>query len=398
MSERRPTVLVLASTYPRWRNDVEPGFVHALNRRLAERFDVIALVPDADGADADGMSDGVEVLRYRYAPRRWQTLVYNGGIAANLRRSKWKWLLLPTFVGLQWWAARRLVRTRRIDVVHAHWLIPQGLVARALGKPFLVTSHGGDLFGLRGAALTAAKRAVAAASSAMTVVSSAMASEARRIGLAPPTLDVVPMGVDLRERFVPDASIPREADLLLAVGRLVPKKGFVHLLDAMPAVLQARPNARLAIAGFGPEEDALRAQARRLGIEQRVDFLGAIPQTELPSLYRRATLLVAPFVRDAAGDQEGLPVVLMEAIGCGCPVIVGDVAGVDDLLGDSKADVCVDPRDTKALASAIVSALDDPAALARRAAQVRETAASRVDWEFVAHRYGDLLQRCIDRR
>ena len=398
MTDGRPTVLVLASTYPRWRNDVEPGFVHALNRRLAERFDVIALVPDADGADDDGVADGVEVLRYRYAPRRWQTLVYNGGIAANLRRSAWKWLLLPTFVAGQWWAARRLVRTRRIDAVHAHWLVPQGLVARALGKPFLVTSHGGDLFGLRGAALTALKRAVAAASSAMTVVSSAMATEAQRIGLAPPTLDVVPMGVDLRERFVPDPSIAREPDLLLAVGRLVPKKGFVHLLDAMPAVLQSRPHARLAIAGFGPEENALRAQARRLGIEGRVDFLGAIPQTELPSLYRRATLLVAPFVRDAAGDQEGLPVVLMEAIGCGCPVIVGDVAGVDDLLGEAKAEVCVDPRDTAALASAIVSALGDPAALARRAAQVRDMAASRVDWEFVARRYADLLQRCIDRR
>ena len=392
----RPTVLVLASTYPRWRNDVEPGFVHELCKRLVGRFHVIALVPDADGADESGAMDGVEVVRYRYAPRRLQTLVYGGGIAANLRRAKWKYLLLPAFVGMQWRAMRKLLRARRVDAIHAHWLLPQGWVARhAGGMPYLVTSHGGDLFGLRGRLMEALKRKVAASSAAMTVVSSAMAAEARRIGLRPPRLEVLPMGVDLRARFVPDPAIAREADALLAVGRLVPKKGLNFLLDAMPAIVRARPGVRLDIAGFGPEEAALRAQAERLGIARHVAFLGSMPQDRLPGLYARASLLVAPFVRDAAGDQEGLPVVLMEAIGCGCPVVVGDVAGVDDLLGDMKAQVCVDPRDARALAGAILAALGDPAALARRAGAIRAIAAERVDWEHVAQGYGDLLDDCI---
>ncbi|NUS60601.1 MAG: glycosyltransferase, partial [Lysobacter sp.] len=332
---RKPTVLVLASTYPRWENDVEPGFVHQLNKRLAERFNVIALVPHAAGA-ASGEVDDVEVIRYRYAPAALETLVYGGGIAANLRRSKWKYLLLPTFVGMQWLAVKRLLQTRSIDAIHAHWLIPQGVVARSVSSsvPYLVTSHGGDLFGLRGKLLERVKRWVARGSTAMTVVSSAMATEARRIGCEPPRLDILPMGVDLRERFVPDPSIAREQDVLLAVGRLVPKKGFNFLIDALPAIARARPDVRLDIAGFGPEEDALRAQAERLGVAQHVRFLGAMPQDKLPALYRTASMLVAPFVRDDAGDQEGLPVVLMEAIGCGCPVVVGDVAGVDDLLGE----------------------------------------------------------------
>jgi glycosyltransferase involved in cell wall biosynthesis len=398
--DAKATLLVLASTYPRWRGDPEPGFVHELCKRLTKRFRVIALVPDAPGADPSGDLDGVEVVRYRYAPRRLQTLVNNGGIATNLKRSRWKWLLVPGFALSQFVAAWRLVGREHVDVVHAHWLLPQGLVARSLrkrsGVPYLVTSHGGDLFGLRGAVLRNMKQVVAASSAAMTVVSSAMADEAGRIGLDPPQIAILPMGVDLRERFVADRSIARERDKLLAVGRLVPKKGLNFLIDALPAIVQARPAVRLDIAGFGPEEDALRAQAERLGVAQHVRFLGAMPQDRLPALYRTASLLVAPFVRDDAGDQEGLPVVLMEAIGCGCPVVVGDVAGVDDLLGEMKSQVSIDPRDTNALAHAVIHALEDPAALAQRAEAIRALAASRVDWDHIASSYGQLITHCIE--
>jgi glycosyltransferase involved in cell wall biosynthesis len=394
--DRKPTILVLASTYPRWRDDPEPAFVHELCRRLVGRFDIVALVPDAPGADPSGTLDGVEVRRYRYAPRNWQRLVNNGGIATNLRRSAWKWLLVPGFLLAQYLAARKLVRTRAIDALHAHWLLPQGLIASSLGIPFLVTSHGGDLFGLRGRWSNRLKLRVARSAAAMTVVSTAMADEARRLGLSPPAMTVLPMGVDLRERFVPAGDVSRARDELLFVGRLVPKKGLLHLLDALPAVIAKHPSTRLTIVGFGPEEGALRAQAKRLRIDDRIDFAGAVEQRHLPDFFRRAALFVAPFVRDASGDQEGLPVVLMEAIGCGCPIVVGDVAGVDDLLGEMKSQVCVDPRNTAQLADAIIAALDDPGGLAHRTRAIRDRAVARVDWQHVAHAYGDLLQHVLD--
>ena len=139
----------------------------------------------------------------------------------------------------------------------------------------------------------------------MTVVSSAMRDEATRIGLHPPRLEVLPMGVDLRERFVADAQVARARDELLFVGRLVPKKGLPHLLERCLQCLRVRPEVALTIAGFGPEEAALRAQAQQLGIEDHVSFLGAMPQDELPALYRRASLFVAPFMRDAPVTRKG---------------------------------------------------------------------------------------------
>jgi glycosyltransferase involved in cell wall biosynthesis len=176
----------------------------------------------------------------------------------------------------------------------------------------------------------------------------------------------------------------------------VPKKGLVHLLDAMPAVLAQRPATFLTIAGFGPEEDALKAQASRLGIAARVRFLGAIAQSALPALYRSASLFVAPFIRDDSGNQEGLPVVLMEAIGCGCPVLVGDVAGIEDLLGETRADVCVRPGDSHALATSIVASLGNPEQARLRAAAIRKAAAERIDWQNIADGYARQLQQCVD--
>lgn len=393
----KPVLLVLASTYPRWRDDPEPGFVHELCRRLVDRFRVIAVVPDAPGADASGALDGVAIVRYRYAPRALETLVNAGGIAVNLKRSPWKWLLVPGFVLGQYFAARRVMRQRKVAAIHAHWLLPQGLVAshlsRARGAPYVVTSHGGDLFGLRGWLATALKRRVAASASGMTVVSTAMRDEATRLQLRPPFVEVLPMGVDLRERFVPGPAQARDPDELLFVGRLVAKKGLRHLLDALPAVLAVRPAARLTIAGFGPEQPALQAQVQRLGIAASVTFAGATPQPALPALYRRAALFVAPFIRDASGNQEGLPVALMEAIGCGCPVVVGSVAGVLDLLGADADAVSVDPRDPHALAGAILASLDDPARAEQRALALREAAIERIDWSRIAARYADFIAK-----
>lgn len=394
----RPTVLVLASTYPRWPGDPEPGFVHELCRRLLADFDVIALVPDAPGANPSGKLDGVEVIRYRYAPRRLQTLVNNGGIATNLKLSPWKWLLVPLFILGQYLAARRLLRQRRVDLVHAHWLIPQGVIARQLCRkasiPFLVTSHGGDLFGFQGRMLNALKRQVASACAAMTVVSSAMKEEVARLQLHPPSVHVLPMGVDMHERFVPDPAIERDSDSLLFVGRLVPKKGLRHLLDALPAVLARRPATILTIAGFGPEEAALRTQAHRLGIADNVRFLGATSQSDLPGLYQRASLFVAPFIRDISGNQEGLPVVLMEAIGCGCPALVGEVAGIHDLLGDQAVGICFQPGDSNLLAAAILAVLEDPRLAQSGALALRRVAVNNVDWQIVAARYAGLLDAC----
>lgn len=384
-------LLVLASTYPRWPGDHEPGFVHELAKRLTGEFHVIALCPHAKGAAPKEAMDGVEVIRYRYAPEVLETLVNNGGIVTNLRNSPWKLLLVPSFVLLQTWHAWRLCRHHQIDVVHAHWLIPQGLIAALLGRPFLVTSHGADMYALRSKPLQALKRWVLHKAQAVTVVSSAMRDAVGDLGADVNKVSVVPMGVDMAGRFVPDETVQRSRSELLFVGRLVEKKGLRYLLDALPAVLRAWPEVTLTIAGFGPDEASLKAQALALDLQDAVQFLGAVAQKDLPALYQRAALFIAPFVKTESGDQEGLPVALMEAVACGCPVVAGNVAGIEDLLGDGKSEICVNARDIGALAEKICTELAQPMQAQVRVQRLLVSATQHVDWARISEGYARLL-------
>lgn len=396
----KPRLLVLTSTYPRWVDDHEPGFVHELSRRLTQRFDVTVIGPHAAGAKREEVMDGVRVLRYRYAPAALETLVNDGGIVTNLRRSVWKYLLVPGFLLGQVWLLWRLLQRWKPDVVHAHWLLPQGLmIAMSGGRvPFVVTSHGVDLFALKAKPFTALKRLVVRRAAAITVVSTAMRDALAGLDAPPDKVTVLPMGVDLTASFTPDQSVSRTPHELLFVGRLVEKKGLNHLIDAMPAIIDRCPQAHLTVAGFGPEASALKARAQQLGLSEKLRFTGAVAQTDLPAMYRRAAVFVAPFVQTASGDQEGLPVALMEAIACGCPVVVGDVSGVHDLLDEADTNVMVDPVDTAALAAAVVRVLNDPQNAGATSDERRNRLNSMIDWTVIADRYARLLTACLRSR
>lgn len=394
----RPRLLVLASTYPRWAADPEPGFVHALCQRLSANFEVHVICPHAPGALIEERLDGVRVHRFRYAPARLETLVQGGGILNNLKHQPWKWLLVAPFLAgltLNTW---RMLHRPRPARVHAHWIIPQGLVLATLGlfmqrpPPFLLTIHGGDLFGLRGPLMEALKRQVLRRAAALTVVSRPMVDEVLRLGADPARVHVLPMGVDFDTRFTPGPAEARLKGEILFVGRLVEKKGLRHLIAALPGIIARVSEARLGIAGFGPEETALRAQVAALGLTDRVRFLGALPQAELPAQYRRASVFVAPFVQAASGDQEGLPVALMEAIACGCPVLAGDLAVLDDLFTPAEADLRVDPTQTDHFASRVAEILEDQAGALARAQVMRQRLATSLGWDGIAGEYARLLQ------
>lgn len=402
MADKLKTVLVLASTFPRWEADTEPRFVYDLCVRLRANFNVIVLAPHIRGSKRKETMEGIQVHRYKYAPSRLEGIAYGSGVTENLKKKKANWLVLPFFFLAQAFAIWSLLRRNNIDVIHAHWLLPQGalaLVGRAFSAsspPILCTSHGGDLYGLRDPLSTFVKRWVIKRSEALTTVSSAMAEKAiELVGGAPLNLRVIPMGSDLSRVFVSNRDRDRKSNQLLFVGRLVPKKGLIYLIEILPVLTRKFPDIQLNIVGSGPEKSRLIERVKELQLEGVVTFLGALSHTELKILYQESSLAVFPFVEAEDGNMEGLGLVTVESLGCSCPVIVGDVPAVKDVIENEKTGLIVDVRDANAFLAAVERMLSDQNWAAKTASNGNEYVLRHFDWDIVTSKYERLLSEMM---
>jgi colanic acid/amylovoran biosynthesis glycosyltransferase len=170
------------------------------------------------------------------------------------------------------------------------------------------------------------------------------------------------MGVDTRQfHFRGDEGRSANGTRILSIARLVEKKGIRYGLEAMGRVLERHPDAEYVIAGDGPLKPALRQMAEELGIKGRVRFTGWLSQEEVAGLMKESDILLAPSVTAEDGDQEGIPVVLMEALAMGMPVVSTFHSGIPELILDGKTGLLAPERDPGALAQKIMELIDNEA-------------------------------------
>jgi phosphatidylinositol alpha-1,6-mannosyltransferase len=392
----RPTLLVLTSTFPKRLNDTTPPFVFELCRHLLPHFDVTVLTPAAKGAPGVDTLSGVTVRRFHYFwPRSLERLT-DGAMLENLGRSPWLFLQAPFLVLFELVAALRLARATRPDVIHAHWFVPQGIVAVLVGRilqiPVVLTAHGADVYGLRGRLLDTLRRAVASRCDAVTVVSRDMAKALPQAtsgrGDRP---KVMPMGVDT-QRFSGERARNGDSEqTVLFVGRLARKKGVEYLIRAFPAVLACHPAARLLVVGDGPCRGELETLSSQLQLQDSVRFAGAQPPATLPRFYQSSRLFVGPSVVARSGDTEAFGLVFVEAMAAGCPVVATAVGGIPEVVIAGRTGLIVEPESPGSLAAAINRLLDSPAEAGRMGALARRWARRKFDWRQVARGYAGVL-------
>jgi glycosyltransferase involved in cell wall biosynthesis len=393
-------ILVLTSTYSRWEGDTDPKFVDNLCHYLSRDNEVHVVAPHTRGTATEEVKDGIRVFRYRYSIERWETLAYDGGILPRLKQNKFRLLLVPFFLFAQWLLTIRLLRRNKYDVIHAHWIIPQGLVA-LLARPFakvppvvVATSHGGDLFALKGGLLARLKRWVCQRVDHLTVVSSTMKTKAVEQRLKDEkAISVIPMGVDSHGMFLPPpAGSVRKG--LLFVGRLVDKKGVEYLVQALPKVREKHPGETLTIIGSGPLEASLRSLCQLLGVGEKAVFLGSLVNTEIPDYLRSAAVTIFPSIVADDGDQEGTPVAIMEALACECAIIVSDYPGARDIIEDGVNGYLVAQRSVEELAERICSLLADPGAQRQLGKNGRKHVQEFYDWRVISNQFESAFREC----
>jgi glycosyltransferase involved in cell wall biosynthesis len=390
-------LLSVATLYPSAQRPRFGNFVARQMESLAARGDwdvtvinAIGVPPLAAGrygplarSAVSGSEQGVEVHRPRF------TLI--PAVSGPINPAMIARAVLPL--------ALRLHAQTPFDLVDAQFFYPDGpaaaRIAAALGLPLSIKARGADilLWGGKPYARRGMQRAAARAGG-LLAVSRALAGEMAAIGLPHEKITVHYTGLD-REAFRPldrersrahlrqafGVALPEGAPLLATVGALIPRKGQRLVLQALALL----PGAHLALVGEGPDRAALEEFARDAALTGRVHFLGSLDHVALPSVLSAADAMVLP------SASEGLANAWVEALACGCPLVISDAGGARELVTRPEAGRIV-PRDPQAIADAVRELIGSAPPCEAVAA-----CAARFSWEANAAALADYYEGLLDR-
>jgi colanic acid/amylovoran biosynthesis glycosyltransferase len=395
----RPTEPVTAyvlKMYPRFSETFILGELLA-RERAGERLEVVSLRQPVDGRFHAALAQLRAPVTYlpttSSASEAWRQLrtarSSRQAITAHLDE------LLAAEAGDAVQAVRlaELVRERGLTHLHAHFASVATTVARLAsllsGVPYSFTAHAKDIYH-ESVEPEDLRRKLADAHHVVTVSDYNLAHLRETYGADADRVHRVYNGLDLREAAWSDPA--DRAPLVVAVGRLVEKKGFDVLLDALARLHERCPSARAVIAGDGALAGDLRAQRDRLGLQDVVELPGPLPQTEVRDLLARAAVFAAPCVVGPDGNRDGLPTVLLEAMAAGAPAVSTDVTGIPEVVRHEQTGLLVPQHDAAALADALERLVTDRPLASR----LSRAARALVETSFDVHVQADTLRR-LDR-
>lgn len=390
-------IAVLTSSYPRFPGDGTAPFVRSISEQFVHLGHDVEVVAPHDPAVRRSLDETVPVHRFRYAPRdQWHIMGHSRALARDTRLRAGAFFLLPLFLAAHLRASLTVARKQEADIVHAHWVLPNGLVgawvARALRIPLAISLHGSDVFVARSnPAFGLAARWAFRQAKVITACSEDLRQGALELGAEPTSVHLLAWGAD-PTRFHPSAPpLDRsEFDLsdndlvLLSLGRIVPKKGFDNLVQAMPALLSICPRVKILIGGDGPQRDSLLRLAEDLGVADRVHLPGEISWEQVPRFLAMGDVFVLPSVRDEAGNIDGLPTVLLEAMAQGKPVVATRIGGVPLAIEDEVNGILCRAGDPHALHEAVGRLIEDAPLRNELGRKARTSVEERLNWRTVA--------------
>ncbi|MFH0805692.1 MAG: glycosyltransferase family 4 protein, partial [Patescibacteria group bacterium] len=332
---------------------------------------------------------------------KWQKVCYGSGILPNIKKNKLLIFVLPFLFIFQFFALIKIIRKEKIDLINAHWVLPSGLtsllVARIFNKLSVLTTHGSDVYTLimKKGIIGFISRYVTNKVNQITATSTITAKLISKYSkIDENKIKVISMGVDTNY-FYPSEKLKEKGQkflkekigklsnspLLLYVGSLSIHKGVNYLIKAMPKILKKYESANLLIIGNGQQEDNLKKLSYKLGVNQNVHFIGSIKNDELPYYYNSADVFVLASLR------EGLPVVLMEAMSSGCPVVATNIAGNPDIIDNGKNGFLIKIKSPKEISQAVIKILSDEDLKNRFIKNARKTIKEKYDWQIIANKF-----------
>jgi glycosyltransferase involved in cell wall biosynthesis len=397
----RDAVVMVTTSYPRFPGDAIGTFMEPIARGVAARgHDVHMVAPWHPRWRRAEVEDGVRFHLFRYAPLpSLNVFGYAAALRADVNLRLAAVAVTPIAVAAGALCTRRVVRETAASVLHAHWVIPGGVMATLAGDacPLVISLHGSDVFvAERHRVARMAARWAFGRAAWVTACSDDLRTRALALGAAPDRITVVPYGVD-SERFVSDPALRAsgraalgvgdDVPLVVAIGRLASKKGFEYLVDAVARLKGDFPTLVVIIAGEGDLDAALRARAADAGVADRVQFPGVVPHQRVPALLASADIAVVPSVHDQAGNVDGLPNTVLEIMASGTSLVATPVGGIASVATEGQSARFVPEQDAKALAAAIADLIRQPALRMSLGREARKVVVEKYSWSRVAEQF-----------
>lgn len=369
---KRSNILVLTSSFPRYKNDWWQQAVLSIYSNMdLKKYEITVVAPSAPNAKVSETIQGIKVKRFTYFyPTRFQILTSGEGVLYTSGKNKILGKVqVLTFIFAELFLTIKTLAREDFDVIHANWILPQGVVAVIakfiFRKPVIVTVHGTDIFALN--KFNFLKALILKYSDYCTANSSATYETAYKI-YPSEKIRIIHMGVEVK-KFDPSKrdekwrqEFGKNPKIILGVGRLIKWKGFEYLVKAFPAVLAKFPKAKLIILGKGSEEENLKMLVKKLQLKEgkNIFFPDHFPADKFPAIYASCDVVVSPSITIAStGEKEGQGNVVLEARASGTPVVASRSGGLVDTIDGETNGLLFEERDYKSLAKKIIKIFSD---------------------------------------
>lgn len=404
-------ILLVTDIFPRWQDDAHiPAYVADLAKSLSAYYGVYVLVPHTHCAALHEYFDSVTVIRFRYFyPFKWQLLSRGSDFIESARDNFIAFLQIPFYIISELISLIKIMRKHRIDVINSHGFMPHALVcslvSKLFKKPHVMTLHGPGIsavsqWGSLGKMLS---RFCLNNTKVTLPVSIYTRYSLEKLCARPFDNEIIPMGVDLDTFTYVNTKfnihrmhgIPKDHKIVLFVGELVERHGVQVLLEAVQSLRNDYQHFTLLIIGGGHLEQLFKKWVNEQGLFDHVQFLGWIDHDQIPQYYASSDMVVVPLTRDALGETDGLPVVILESFAAGVPVIASQISGISDVVRHGYNGWLFEHGNAGDLYARLELFLSsDKLTLSRMKKNALKTAKD-FSWESVAERYYNHIRECI---
>jgi len=396
-------ISVITSSYPRFLGDGIAPFIKSLCEAFVKINISVSVIAPFDPLVVVYETNNVKLTRFKYFPiKSFHIMGHANSLKGDALLRTSTYFLIPFYLFSGFFYLLVDVIKNKSDIIHVHWVLPNGLiglfVSKLLKKPYLISLHGSDIFvSKKNRLFSNIAKVIFMNASKVTACSYQLMSEALSLGAQ--NVELIAWGADpeifyrrevnlvYREKF-----FIKENDLVvIALGRLVYKKGFENLIRIWKNVVDEIPNSKLIIGGSGPLYSFFEDLINQYQIQETVFLPGQISWLEVPEFLSLGDIFVLPSVLDRFGNIDGLPTVLLEAMSTGCAVIASDIAGIPLVIKNHENGLLVKPGDLEELQLCLLSLLKDSKLRENLGFNSQTDVVNEYNWISVANKFKTLF-------